>query len=75
MLRAATALAFLLSSIALAADDPIPLNKDERIVFLGDSITQGGGGAKGYVTLVTKAAAGKTQGPRRPDLQCRNQRQ
>ncbi len=47
MLRAATALAFLLSSIALAADDPIPLNKDERIVFLGDSITQGGGGAKG----------------------------
>jgi lysophospholipase L1-like esterase len=54
MLRIGTALAFLASSVAFGAEDPIPLNKDERIVFLGDSITQGGGGAKGYVTLVTK---------------------
>jgi len=32
-----------------------PLVKDDKIVFLGDSITQGGGGAKGYITLATKA--------------------
>ena len=55
MLRFGIALAFLISTFALAAEDPIPLKKDERIVFLGDSITQGGGGAKGYVTLVTKS--------------------
>lgn len=28
------------------------LQKDEKIVFLGDSITQGGVGKKGYVTLI-----------------------
>jgi isoamyl acetate esterase len=30
----------------------MPLKKGERIVFLGDSITAGGTGAKGYVTLI-----------------------
>jgi isoamyl acetate esterase len=30
----------------------IPLKKGERIVFLGDSITEGGTGAKGYVTVI-----------------------
>src|SRR4051794_15101135 len=29
-----------------------PLKKGDRIVFLGDSITQGGVGPKGYVTLI-----------------------
>jgi hypothetical protein len=29
----------------------------ERIVFLGDSITQGGAGPGGYVTLVREAIA------------------
>lgn len=39
------------SSIALAAD-PVTLKQGDRIVFLGDSITQGGGGPKGYITLI-----------------------
>src|SRR5262249_25578144 len=30
----------------------VPLKKGERVVFLGDSITEGGLGAKGYVTLI-----------------------
>jgi lysophospholipase L1-like esterase len=38
-----------------SAAKPVPLKKGERIVFLGDSITQGGGGPKGYVTLVKNA--------------------
>ncbi len=36
----------------LAADGPPALAKGDRIVFLGDSITQGGGGPRGYITLV-----------------------
>jgi len=38
----------------LAAEGAAPpaLAKGDRIVFLGDSITQGGGGPKGYITLV-----------------------
>src|SRR5215510_5654482 len=39
------------------ADDPVPLKKGEKIVFLGDSITQAGVGPKGYVTLVKQALA------------------
>jgi lysophospholipase L1-like esterase len=38
-----------------AADEPVSLKKGDRIVFLGDSITQGGGGANGYITLIKKA--------------------
>lgn len=34
------------------------LKKGERIVFLGDSITQAGAGPKGYVTVVKEAIAG-----------------
>jgi lysophospholipase L1-like esterase len=34
------------------AGERVPLKKGERIVFLGDSITAGGLGAKGYVTLI-----------------------
>src|SRR5438046_447806 len=43
----------------LSADDPPALKKGEKIVFLGDSITQGGVSPKGYVTLVKKALAEK----------------
>lgn len=39
------------SSVAVAAD-PIALKQGDRIVFLGDSITQGGGRPKGYITLI-----------------------
>ena len=65
LLPTAAALAgLLLAAGSRAAEgDAIPLKKGERIVFLGDSITQGGGGPKGYVTLVKKALA-----ERHPDL-------
>jgi lysophospholipase L1-like esterase len=38
-------------SAVVLADEP-GLKKGERIVFLGDSITQGGVGPKGYVTVI-----------------------
>jgi lysophospholipase L1-like esterase len=50
----------LCAGSALAADgDPVLLKKGDKIVFLGDSITQGGGGPKGYVTLIKNALAEK----------------
>lgn len=42
-----------------AADDSPPLKKGDKIVFLGDSITAGGVGAKGYITVLKKALAEK----------------
>ena len=60
-----------------------PLKKGERIVFLGDSITQAGAAAGGYVTLVKEALAKKyadleievigagISGNRVPDLEAR----
>jgi len=54
LLAAAAALAL---TAPTRADDPPPLKKGERIVFLGDSITQAGVGPKGYVTLVRQALA------------------
>jgi lysophospholipase L1-like esterase len=45
-------------AVATAADAP-PLKKGERIVFLGDSITQGGVGPKGYVTVIKNSLAEK----------------
>ena len=35
-----------------AAETPVKLTKGERIVFLGDSITQAGAGKGGYITLI-----------------------
>lgn len=58
-------LSCLLAAVALAlvpaarADDPPKLQKGERVVFLGDSITAGGVGPTGYVTLIKKALADK----------------
>lgn len=44
------------SCACLAGEEAVkPLVKEDKVVFLGDSITQGGGGPKGYITLVTKA--------------------
>jgi len=49
-------LAAALLTAATAADaPPVPLMKGDRIVFLGDSITEAGAGPKGYVTLVKNA--------------------
>lgn len=44
--------ALSLHLVAGEATAPPALAKGDRIVFLGDSITQGGGGPKGYITLV-----------------------
>jgi lysophospholipase L1-like esterase len=52
-------LAALLGSSAVLADDTIQLTKGSRIIFLGDSITQAGVDAKGYVTLIKKTLAEK----------------
>lgn len=43
----------------LHADELVPLKKGERIVFLGDSITQGGVGPKGYVTKIKEELQSK----------------
>jgi lysophospholipase L1-like esterase len=73
-------------SFASAADDPPPLKKGEKIVFLGDSITQAGVTSKGYVTLIKNALAEKHKdlgievigagisGNKVPDLQKRLER-
>ena len=42
----------LIPSAATAGDGPLELKKGDRIIFLGDSITQAGTGPKGYVTLI-----------------------
>ncbi|WP_206028578.1 DUF459 domain-containing protein [Thalassoroseus pseudoceratinae] len=75
----------LLNMTGFAADFP-EVGDNERIVFLGDSITQAGAGPNGYVTLVRKAiqkhrpnanieviGAG-ISGNRVPDLQARLKR-
>jgi lysophospholipase L1-like esterase len=73
------------SSVAVAAE-PVSLKQGDRIVFLGDSITQGGGGPKGYITLIkNKLAENKADlgvevfnagisGNKVPDLQNRVER-
>jgi isoamyl acetate esterase len=57
MLRSLCAImVFTIPAIVRAADDsPVPLKKGDRLIFLGDSITQAGGGADGYITLIKKA--------------------
>ena len=56
-IRSIAALAALLvfPSSLRAEDAAQPLKKDDRIVFLGDSITAGGVKPQGYVTLLTAA--------------------
>ena len=72
----------LLNMTGFAADFPT-VGDNERIVFLGDSITQAGAGPNGYVTLVRKAIEKRRpnanievigagiSGNRVPDLQAR----
>jgi len=52
---AALAAVLALPSALRAEDAAPPLKKDDRIVFLGDSITAGGMKPQGYVTLLTAA--------------------
>jgi lysophospholipase L1-like esterase len=58
--RVAIGMLLACSSHAATADTPsIALKKGDRIVFLGDSITQGGVGPKGYVTQIKNALTEK----------------
>lgn len=86
---ALTLLAFGAATAALAQPengmDKVPLRKGEKVVFLGDSITQAGVGPKGYVSLI-KAELDKSKdlgvvvlgagisGNKVPDLQRRLER-
>lgn len=54
-----TAFAVCCSLVSVRAEEKIPLKKGETIVFLGDSITQGGVGPKGYVTVIKNILAEK----------------
>lgn len=60
MLRVVCAALFSVSLLNFVqADELVPLKKGERIVFLGDSITQGGVGPKGYVTKIKEELQSK----------------
>lgn len=69
-----------LVGVSRGEGEKVTLKKGDRLVFLGDSITAGGVGAKGYVTFVKKALAPKVEveivgagisGNKVPDLQKR----
>jgi lysophospholipase L1-like esterase len=78
----------LMNGIAVGAENEPALKPHERIVFLGDSITQAGASPGGYVTLVAEALATKQKlkdlkievvgagvsGNRVPDLEARLER-
>jgi lysophospholipase L1-like esterase len=78
--------ALLSVTIASGGEDGIKLQKGDRIVFLGDSITQQGAGPKGYVTLIKEFLGDKQKdlgievigagvsGNKVPDLQKRLER-
>src|SRR5882757_7402254 len=58
LITLATALSLTTTVVADDKDTP-SLKKDDKIVFLGDSITAGGVSAKGYVTLIKNYLADK----------------
>jgi lysophospholipase L1-like esterase len=80
---AAAFLAFVAAPAPAADAPPVPLMKGDRIVFLGDSITQAGAGPTGYVTLIKNALQDKhkdleievigagVSGNKVPDIQAR----
>jgi lysophospholipase L1-like esterase len=81
------ALAALFLTTAARSEDKLPaLQKGDRIVFLGDSITEAGAGRGGYVTLIREALKEKHKdlelevigagisGNKVPDLQGRLER-
>jgi lysophospholipase L1-like esterase len=59
---AVAAILFVLPAAPGADAETAPLTKGDRIVFLGDSITEAGVRPTGYVTLVKKALAEKHKG-------------
>ncbi len=56
---AAAVLAVASAAATAAEAPPVPLMKGDRIVFLGDSITEQGAGPKGFVTLIKNALQDK----------------
>jgi lysophospholipase L1-like esterase len=58
-MRVALSLVAVALAVPALADDAPALKKGEKIVFLGDSITAGGVGPKGYVTAIKTAVAEK----------------
>ena len=52
---------FLMGTPMSMEDDDLHLRLGDRIVFLGDSITQAGVGPKGYVTLIKQHLAESTR--------------
>jgi isoamyl acetate esterase len=52
LIRSISLLTLAAVAIPAKADDLMPLQKGEKIIFLGDSITAGGSGAKGYITVI-----------------------
>jgi lysophospholipase L1-like esterase len=60
MLAVATALMLAVATAAMSqAADPIRLKPADRVVFLGDSITQGGDRPGGYVSIIRATLAEK----------------
>lgn len=59
---ASLALVLHFATVTIAAE-PKPLVKGDRIVFLGDSITAGGAGPKGYISVMRQVLEAK-----HPDL-------
>src|SRR5580704_10074952 len=59
LIRSIALLTLAAVAIAAQADDLMPLRKGEKIIFLGDSITAGGGGAKGYITVIKNTLTDK----------------
>ena len=59
LMRLSLATIAVLALTATAAEKAPTLKKGEKIVFFGDSITEGGVGPKGYVTVVKNALTEK----------------
>ena len=58
-IRIASVLAIVFINLAAYAADTQAVKKADKILFFGDSITQGGGGAKGYITVFKNAMDAK----------------
>ncbi|HYG73748.1 MAG TPA: SGNH/GDSL hydrolase family protein [Planctomycetota bacterium] len=59
MIQWLAVLSICLLACAVRGSEIQPVKKGDRIVFFGDSITQGGGGPKGYITVMKNALTEK----------------
>jgi isoamyl acetate esterase len=58
-IRVTCFLAVVFMAMTVSAADTQPAKKGDKILFFGDSITQGGGGPKGYITVYKTALDAK----------------